>query len=259
MSPRFQAIRRPPGASSGTASSTSSGSGATARAVTAGQCPRCRRSAASASARTAAASTVPCEAGGGDDRRQEARLLGDGLEEQGTRGRIGRGQRQARVAAARPEVDEPVGAVLAQDREPGQAVDDVRDGDRSRLADGRQVDRGGPGEEQPGVTVDGGTGRVGSGSARARQAPCRGRRRMRRGGPGCPERASGAARAVGPRHASSGSRAIRPRGATPGVGIGSHRGLGTRSSAVGPVHGRVSPGPSPSALPSRCPSADAGR
>ena len=193
------------------------------------------------------------EPGGLGDDRQEAGLLGDRFEEQRPRGRVRRRERDARVAAARPEVDEPVRSPFAQDGERGQAVDDVGDGDRRRVADGGQVDGRGPGEEQPGVTVDGGPRRRRRASGRAPRARRRARRRMRPGGSGCPERASGAARAVRPRHASCGSRAIRPRGATPGVGIGSHRGLSVRSSAVGPVRGRVSPSPSPTALPSHLP------
>ena len=58
--------------------------------------------------------------------------------------------------AARAEVDERVDAHGPKERHGRQAVEDVRDGDLARVADGGQVDRRGPGEEQPDVAVDGG-------------------------------------------------------------------------------------------------------
>ena len=186
-------------------------------------------------------------------------LLGDRLEEQRPRARQRRRERDARVAAARPEVDGPVDPALAEDADGGQAVDDVADRDRGRVADGRQVDR-----------------------ARSRPAAAGRGRRSRRGPPGsapAPRAASPASRAsayaAGRVGVSSDARrerltrsvqarllclrAIRPRGAAPGVGIVSHHGPALRSSAARPVLGRVSPGPSRTALPLACPSADAGR
>ena len=127
-SPRFQATRQPPGASSGKASSTSSASAATARAVTAGQRPRWRRSAARASARTAAASTVPARAPVAPRPRStgSAAFLAIGSTSSARRGGQRGGERDARVAAARPEVEERVdAAVRAGSATRGQAVDDV--------------------------------------------------------------------------------------------------------------------------------------
>ena len=53
----------------------------------------------------------------------------------------------------------------AKERHGRQAVEDVRDGDLARVADGGQVDRRGPGEEQPDVAVDGGPLRGGEDQA----------------------------------------------------------------------------------------------
>ena len=251
MSPRFHATRQPPGSSSGNASSTRSARDATARAVTAGQRPRWRESAARASARTGAASTVSSRPVAAATTDRNRGLLGDRLEEQRPRGRQRRRERDARVAAARPEVDGPVGPAFAKDSDRGQAVHDVTDRDRGRLADGRQVDR-----------------------RRSTPAAAGRDRRSRRGPPGsapAPGRTGRASRAsayaagrvgVSRTRVGSGSRgrsttrllclrAIRPRGAAPGVGIVSHHEPALRSSAAGPVLGRVSPGPSRTALPLR--------
>ena len=65
-------------------------------------------------------------------------------------------QRQAGQAAARAEVDERVDAQRSKQRDGGQAVEDVRDGDLARVPDRGQVDRRGPREQQPDVAVDGG-------------------------------------------------------------------------------------------------------
>ena len=104
-----------PERAAGSASSTRSARPATARAVTAGQRRDGGGRAASASARTARRLDVAASPVALDHRRQEGGLLGDRLEQQRPRGGQGRGERQPRVAAARPEVDEPVDAALAQD------------------------------------------------------------------------------------------------------------------------------------------------
>ena len=90
-----------------------------------------------------------------------------------------------------------------------EAVDDVGERDRGRIADGGQVDGRRPAQQQTGVPVDGRPSAPASGSATGPPARRRARQRRRAGGVGCPRRASGAARAIGPRHASCGSRAIR--------------------------------------------------
>ena len=159
MSAPFQAMRQPPGSRSGKASSTRSGEwrhgprghGRPSAAVAAvggerlgadrGGLDRGR------------------EPGGRGDGRQEARLLGDRFEEQRPGGRVGSRERDARVAAARPEVDPAVGATLPEDGQPGQAVHDVCERHGGRVADGGQVDRRRPGQEQASVTVDGGASR----------------------------------------------------------------------------------------------------
>ena len=158
MSPRFQATRQPPGSSSGNASSTRSARDATARAVTAGQRPRWRRVGGEGLRPDRRGLDRVLEAGRGGHDGQEPGLLGDRLEEQRPRARQRRRERDARVAAARPEVDGPVGPAFAEDSDGGQAVDDVTDRDRGGLADGGQVDRRGPRQQQPGVTVDRGAG-----------------------------------------------------------------------------------------------------
>ena len=74
-------------------------------------------------------------------------------------GAEGRGERQAREAAARRRC--PAAASMpsaAQRRHGGQAVEDVEAGDVGRLADRRQVDRLGPGEQEAHVGVDRGAG-----------------------------------------------------------------------------------------------------
>ena len=258
-SPRFQATRIPPGASSGKASSTSSASEATARAVTAAQRPRWRPSRARASARTAAASTVSASPMALAATDRKARLLGHRLEEQRSRRGQRDRERDPRVAAAGPEVDEPVDAPVAEDAHRAEAVDDVRERHRPWLADRGQVDGRGPGQQQAGVAVDRGARRRVERQSECRGARLRARRRTPVGAVGCPRRASGAAHAVGPRHASCGSRAIPPRGAAPGVGIVSHCWLRVglpRSIRFAAGSPRAPRGPR---YPGACPSADAGR
>ena len=86
---------------SGNASSTSSASGATARAVTAGQRPRWRGSAASVSARAGGRRDPVAEAGRLDGGREEAGLLADRIDEQ--RPRAGSAAASGRPGKPPPE------------------------------------------------------------------------------------------------------------------------------------------------------------
>jgi hypothetical protein len=85
---------------------------------------------------------------------EEPDLLADGIDEQGPIGGQRGRQGDAGKAAAAPEVDEPVDPPVAKDGEPREAVDDMPDRDRRRVADRGQVDGPGPGQEQPDVAVD---------------------------------------------------------------------------------------------------------
>ena len=95
------------------------------------------------------------EAGRGHDGAQEPDLLGDRIDEQRAGRLQHRGEREARVAAAAAEVQDPRDATAGQEGHGGQAVEDVEPGNARRVADRSQVDRRGPGEQQPGVAVDG--------------------------------------------------------------------------------------------------------
>ncbi len=153
-SPRFQAMSTPPGASSGNASSTSSGRAATARARTAGQRSRCSGSPARLLRPTGERRDGPRH----PDRRrggiEEADLLRDGVDEQRRVGRERRGNGQPREPATAPQVDEAPEPALAHHGERGEAVDDVPDRNGLRIADRGQVDRLVPGEEESHVPVD---------------------------------------------------------------------------------------------------------
>jgi hypothetical protein len=94
------------------------------------------------------------EPGGSRGDSEEARLLADGVDEQRLDRRQGRGKRDAGEAAAAPEIKERVDAVRLEDVAGGEAVGDVTDGDVGRIADGRQVDRLVPREEETDVAVD---------------------------------------------------------------------------------------------------------
>ena len=182
---------------------------------------------ARASARTAAASTVPAEPGRRSPRPTgSAAFLAIGSTSRArARGQGGR-ERDARVAAARPEVEEPVDAAIAAGRD---GASGCRRRGRAPTAAGSRIAvrlmavvQASSSRAWPSIAARA------PGRQRQRRAPRarrRGRRRTPAGAAGCPRRASGAARAVGPRHASCGSRAVPPRGAAPGVGIVSHRGL----------------------------------
>jgi len=99
------------------------------------------------------------EPGGFGGGGQEPPLLGHRVDEQGPSRRESGSERDTRVSATAAEIEEAVDGVRPQGGEPGEAVDDVAEGDRGRLADRGQVDRSGPGKEQPGVIVDGAPGR----------------------------------------------------------------------------------------------------
>ena len=131
----------------------------------------------------------------------------------------------------------------------GQAVDDVAAGDRRRVADGGQVDRLVPGQQQPDVAVDRRARARGQGQARGPPGPRRGRRRRPAGRCG-----------VSSTRVGSGSRGLstaRLHGRVPSVHAAPLPASARlapqarlRSSPVRPVRGRVSPCPSRTALPS---------
>jgi len=64
------------------------------------------------------------------------------------------GERDARVAAATAQVQQAPCAGGADRRRRREAVEDVAEGDPTRVRDRGQVDRGIPGEQEPGVVVD---------------------------------------------------------------------------------------------------------
>jgi hypothetical protein len=98
------------------------------------------------------------EVGGGNDRREEPRLLGHRIDQERAVGRERRRKRHAREPAAASEIDEPIDRSPAELGQPGEAVDDVPDSDLGGIANRGEVDRGVPGEEQANVAVDGGPG-----------------------------------------------------------------------------------------------------
>ena len=160
-SPRFQATRTPPGASSGTASSTRSARRATARAVTHGQAPRCAGSRPRASARTSATAMDARRPGrrpAAPPPRRPSR--GSGPSCRSTR-RAAPAARAARSPAAGPGSRRPSRGRRTR-RRPAREAAGRRSGCRGRGATatsagsriGGQVDRRGPGEQQPDVAVD---------------------------------------------------------------------------------------------------------
>jgi hypothetical protein len=86
--------------------------------------------------------------------REEAGLLGDRLDEHHPAGGQDGREGQPGIPAAAAEVDEGIDPALPKERDPAQAVDDVANGDPGRIADGREVDRLVPRQEQPDVTVE---------------------------------------------------------------------------------------------------------
>ena len=134
----FQATSDPPRASSGNASSTSSGSGATARATTAGQRSRWRGSAARSSTRTGATSTVgarPVAATAVS--RNDAFLRIDSTSSARSAGNAAASGMPGEAAAA-AEVDERPDPEPAKLGNRGEAVDDVAAG-RARAGRGAAV------------------------------------------------------------------------------------------------------------------------
>jgi hypothetical protein len=89
-----------------------------------------------------------------DGDAEEGRLLPDRVGQDGALERCGDRERDPRKAAAAAEVEERRDLALDEDGPRGEAVDDVADRDRCRLADRSQVDRGVPGQEQANVIVD---------------------------------------------------------------------------------------------------------
>jgi len=90
--------------------------------------------------------------GGLDRRGEEGRLLADRVDERDALHGQGRGEGDARKAAAAAEVEKSAG--IPDDRGRGQAVDDMPKRDVGGLADRREVDRLVPGKEQPDMVVD---------------------------------------------------------------------------------------------------------
>jgi hypothetical protein len=86
--------------------------------------------------------------------REECRLLADRVHEDRPFEVRGDGQRDARESSSAAEVEEGRDPGVDEDRQRGQAVDDVAEGDRRRIADRGQVDRGVPGEQEADVVVD---------------------------------------------------------------------------------------------------------
>jgi hypothetical protein len=93
-----------------------------------------------------------------DGRLQEPGLFADRVDEQPALRPQRDRERDARKAAARPEVDEVPDRERLQQHHTGETVDDVPAGEVGRLSDGGQVDRGVPRHEQPDVIVDRGAG-----------------------------------------------------------------------------------------------------
>lgn len=85
---------------------------------------------------------------------EEGRLLPDRVGEYGALQRCRDGEWDSRKAAAAPDVEERRDLTLDEDGPGGEAVDDVADRDRCRLANRGQIDRGVPGQEQANVVVD---------------------------------------------------------------------------------------------------------
>jgi hypothetical protein len=85
---------------------------------------------------------------------EECRLLPDRVGKDGALERRRDRERDPRKAAAAAKVQERRDLMLDEDRPSGEAVDDVAQGDRCRLANRGQVDRGVPGQEQANVIVD---------------------------------------------------------------------------------------------------------
>ena len=101
----------------------------------------------------------PGESRGLDRGLQERRLLADRLDEGRPLHRQDCGQRDTRKPAATPEIQErtdarPVDPPGPQDGCRREAVDDMADRDRRRIADRGEVDRGVPGDQQADVVGD---------------------------------------------------------------------------------------------------------
>jgi hypothetical protein len=188
-----------------------------------------------------------------DDGGEEPGLLGDRVQQRDRHVRQRGGKRDPGEAAARPQVDDRPGISRSQQWHGRQAVDDVLARDIAGAADGGQVDRLGPREEQADVAVDGGTRvrrevqaefgetaleRIVVGDRQGGRVPDARRERL---APAFqPVRLLLGLAYHAARHRSRSTRLAPAAGAV-------------RSSALHPVRGRVSPCPSWSALPSRPP------
>ena len=253
-----------PGGAAGPPARRGRARAATARAVTHGQAPRWAGSWARTSARTAATAMgamVRQARRRVSRRRPRPRSRGSGpscrsIRRAAPAAPAGRSRGAGRAGRRPSRGPRTRRCPVAKERHGRQAVEDVRDGDLARVADGGQVDRRGPGEEQPDVAVDGG--------------PLRGVRT--RPSPSSPaSRASSYAAGSGGRPSTrvgSGSRAgcrarllyhvpIVPRRATPGVIVSHHERdpvlrPSVRFMAGSPRTPRGPPYPG-------CPSADDGR
>ena len=174
-------------------------------------------SCASASARTASAATLSSRPVAATTVRRKRDLLGDRIDEQDPVRRQHRGERAGpgtrRRCRGRGSRSTPR---RAQQRDSGEAVQDVEPGDARGIADRRQVDRHGPGEQQADVTVDGVAGDRIQLQAQGLEARRRGRRRTPRAGAGGLQHTSGADLSGDPGHPPCGRAPARP-GAAPGV------------------------------------------
>lgn len=88
-----------------------------------------------------------------EDGLEEPGLLGGRLDEECPPGGQDGRDREPGEAAAAAQVEERIDPPGAQQRDGREAVEDVLAGDRRRLADRGQVDRGGPREQQADVAL----------------------------------------------------------------------------------------------------------
>ena len=224
----------------------------TARAVTAGQRSRWRG---------IAGELLRPDGRDGDPRGEPGRL-DDGLEERAPSCRPTRRGPPARAAAtaasgspgkppplprSRNASTRPLTRRRAA-RDSREAVDDVADRDRRRVADRGQVDRGVPGDQQADVVGDRSAG-VGVEVRPSSRGPDRGRRRTRPASGGRSSTRVGSGSRGRSRHPSCRSclsRAVRaPLPASSFIAPP----VGSRSSVACPVRGRVSPCPSQAPVP----------
>ena len=255
----FQATSDPPARrAAGTPARRGRPAAPAARATTAGR-SRCGTDGRS-SARTGATWTTPAEPVAATAVSRNDAFLRDRLDEQRPRRTGARPRAGARGSRRRCRGRRTRGCPApASTRRPVEAVDDVADRRcSSRVADRGQVDRRVPGEQEPDVAVDRPPARpCGQREPDRREAVVEGAVVLRReGGKAVDARRERVRRTVqAPLLSVVPVRAVRaPLPASSYVAPRSD----PRSSAAGPVRGRVSPCPSPASLPQAV-GADAGR